>query len=142
MPYLLQAAFWVGVVGTVVAAPLLCILRLEGSYLARAAFQWSSPAVLFLTAALSFMAAYSLLPSTRWRTRIAGVLAGVITFFGFSIITAVMVDLTRGWSGSWPRFIQSFAIVFVMAGWIPLGGGWFAGWLVSKLPDTPAEEAA
>ena len=30
----------------------------------------------------------------------------------------------------------------VVAGWIPLGGGWFAGWLVSKLPDTPVEEAA
>ena len=142
MPYVLQAAFWVGVGGTVAAAPLLCLMRLEPSLLASTAFQWSSPAVLFLTAGLSFLATYMALPPSRWRTRIAGLLAGVITFFSFAIITAIVLDIGRGYFTSLPRVINSFAFAFVLTGWIPLGAGWCAGWLVTKLPDTPAEEAA
>ncbi|HEU4781496.1 MAG TPA: hypothetical protein VFS58_16560 [Steroidobacteraceae bacterium] len=84
MPYLPQAAFWVGVIGTIAALPLVCVLRFQRSYMSEVAFQWSAPAVLF------FMAAFA----------------------------------------------------FVLVGWIPLGGGWLAGWLVAKLPDTPAQEAA
>jgi len=142
MPYLLQAAFWVGVIGTVAAAPLLCVLRMQASYLSSPTFQWSAPGVLFLSAALAFMAALSMLPTSRWRARIAGVLAGVITFFGFAIATAVAMRPAGGSFSAMPGVLQSFALIFVLAGWIPLGGGWFAGWLVSNLPDTPPEEAA
>ena len=142
MPYLVQAAFWVGVVATIAAAPLLCVLRLEPSLLASTAFQWSSPAVLFLTAALSFMSTYAVLPQSRCRSRIAGLLAGVITFFSFAIMTAVLVDTGRGYFTSLPRVVTSFAFAFVLTGWIPMGGGWFAGWLVSRLPGAPSSEAA
>jgi hypothetical protein len=45
MPYLLQAAFWVGVIGTVAALPLL------------GAFMLSSPAALIFIAASAFSAA-------------------------------------------------------------------------------------
>ena len=142
MPYLLQAAFWVGVVGTVAAAPLLCVLRMERSYLAGAAFQWSAPIMLFVTAALTFMLAYAMLPTSRLRARIAGVLAGVITFFSFSVVAWFVMNAGQGPLTLFPGALQSFVVVFVLAGWIPLGGGWFAGWLVSKLPDTPPAEAA
>jgi hypothetical protein len=141
MPYLLQAAFWVGVVGTVAATPLLYLMRMEGAYQFSTPYQWGAPAILFLTAALAFMATYAMLPTSRWRTRVAGVLAGVITFFCFSIITAFVMNSGRGFPDYLPGILRTFTVVFVLAGWIPLGGGWLAGWLVSKLPDAPAEEA-
>ena len=38
--------------------------------------------------------------------------------------------------------LYSFAFAFVIVGWIPLGGGWFAGRAVSKLPDAPTGEVS
>jgi hypothetical protein len=43
---------------------------------------------------------------------------------------------------SWPMVIFPFALAFAVVGWLPLGGGWMAGWIVSKLPDAPADEVA
>jgi hypothetical protein len=142
MPYLVQAAFWVGVIGTVAAAPLLMVLRIQRSYLSEPLFQWSAPAVLFFTAALTFMAVYGLLPSRRWRTRMAGMIAGLITFFGFALWISFMANAGLGPFDRPQGILYSFALVFVIVGWIPLAGGWIAGWAVSKLPDAPAEEAA
>jgi len=142
MPYLVQAAFWVGVIGTVAASPLLCVLRMQHSYLSEALFQWSAPVVLFLTAALTFMAAYGLLPSRKWRTRVAGMSAGIITFFGFALWVSFMANMGLGPLDRSQGLLNSFALVFVVVGWIPLGGGWIAGWAVSKLPDAPDEEVA
>ena len=142
MPYLMQAAFWVGVIGTVAALPLLVVLRFQNSYISASAFMLSSPAVLFFTAAFAFAAVYALLPSSRWRTRIAGMSAGVLTFFGFAIWMAIAVNVrTQVYQTPWPSFLFPFAAAFAVVGWIPIGGGWFAGWVVSKLPDAPAEEA-
>jgi hypothetical protein len=142
MPYLVQAAFWVGVIGTVAAAPLLCVLRFQRSYLSEPFFKVSAPVVLFFSAALTFAAIYELLPSSRWRTRIAGMIAGMVTFFGFAVWTTFMANTGRGPFDHLPGILHSFALVFVFVGWIPLGGGWIAGWVVSKLPDAPSEEAA
>jgi hypothetical protein len=142
MPYLVQAAFWVGVIGTVAAAPLLCVLRMQRSYLSEALFPWSAPAVLFFTAALAFASVYELLPSSRLRPRIAGLIAGIVTFFGFAIWTSFMANVGRAPIDTLPGMLYSFAIAFVLFGWIPLGGGWIAGWIVSRLPDAPSEEAA
>lgn len=142
MPYILQASFWVGVIGTVAAVPLLCLLRFQPSYLSKPIFQWSAPAVLFFIAALTYMAAYGLLPSSQWRTRLAGSLAGIITFFGFAIWVSFMAGVGLGPFDRSQGVVYSFAFVFVIVGWIPLGGGWFAGWVVSKLPDAPADETA
>jgi hypothetical protein len=142
MPYLVQAAFWVGAIGTVAATPLLCVLRMQRSYLTEPLFQWSAPAVLFFTAALTFMAAYGLLPSSRWRTRVAGMMAGIITFFGFAIWIAFMANVVPGPVDGSRGILYSFALAFVVVGWIPLGGGWIAGWVASKLPDAPDEEVA
>jgi hypothetical protein len=96
MPYLLQAAFWVGVIGTVAGAPLLCLLRMEHSYLSEPLFIWSAPLVLFFSAALTFSASHELLPSSRWRTQVAGMIAGVVTFFGFALWTTFMAKVGLG----------------------------------------------
>ena len=143
MPYLLQAAFWVGVIGTVAATPLLFVLRFQNSHMTTGSFMWSSPAVLFLLAAGTFVATYMLLPPGRWRTRVAGMSAGVLTFFGFAIWMSIMVNVrTSGYQTPWPTVIYPFAIAFVVVGWIPLAAGWIAGWVVSKLPDAPGDEVA
>ena len=142
MPYLLQAAFWVGVVGLVAALPLLCVLRVQGSYMSVVGFYWSSPAVVFLLASLTFSATYTLLPSNRWRSRIAATSAGVLTFFGFAIWMSIVVNVRTGnFMSPWPSMLLPFAAAFAIVGWLPLGGGWIAGSLVSKLPDTPVAEA-
>ena len=142
MPYLVQAAFWVGVIGTVAAVPLLCLLHLQGGYLSAGRFQGSSIIVLFFSAALTFAAAYELQPSSRWRTRIAGMIAGVVTYFGFGLWMSFMANVNVRANDSWPMVIFPFALAFAVVGWIPLGGGWIAGWVVSKLPDAPEDEVA
>ena len=92
MPYILQAAFWVGLIGTVAAIPLLFLAPDERSYLTAAAYRMSSIVVLFFMATTAFAALYAMLPSSRWRTRIAGSIAGIVTFFGFSVWMALMVN--------------------------------------------------
>ena len=142
MPYLVQAAFCVGVIGTVAALPLLYLVPAQSWYLTDAAFRASSAVLLFLTAAATFAAIYLMLPSNHWRTRVAGVLAGILTFFGFAIWMRIMVNVRIGNHQSWPDFLYPFVVMFVFAGWIPVSVGWLAGWLVSKLADTPGEEVA
>jgi hypothetical protein len=140
MPYILQASFWVGLIGTAAAIPLLFLAPVEHSYLTVAAYRATSMVVLFFTAAAAFAALYAMLPSSRWRTRIAGSIAGIVTFFGFSLWMAVMINGRTESYLDWPRIVYPFLVMFVFAGWIPISAGWLAGWLVSKLHDTPEFE--
>jgi hypothetical protein len=140
MPYILQASFWVGLIGTVAAIPLLFLAPVGRSYLTVAAHRATSMVVLFFMAAAAFAVVYAMLPSSSWRTRIAGLIAGIVSFFGFSVWIAVMDNgRTRSYL-DWPGIVYPFLVMFVFAGWIPISAGWLAGWLVSKLRDTPERE--
>jgi uncharacterized membrane protein required for colicin V production len=70
------------------------------------------------------------------------VIAGIVTFFCFAFWITFMTKLGIGPVDRAAGILYSFALVFVLVGWIPLGGGWLAGWVVSKLPDAPAEDAS
>ncbi|HEV7606940.1 MAG TPA: hypothetical protein VGO61_06370 [Steroidobacteraceae bacterium] len=140
MPYLLQAAFWVGVIGTLVSAPLLMFLGVQGSFLTAGQFFASSPGVIFLLASLTFSLVYALQPRWRFRARTAGISAALLTFVGFTMWLAIVINLRTWNDNAWPsRWFPQLAS-FAVFGWLPIAGGWFAGWVVSRLPAAPAEE--
>ena len=140
MPYLAQAGFWVGLVGTLVSAPLLMFLQVQRSYMSAGLFFASAPVVIFLLASLSFMAVYSVQPSWRFRARTAGISAALLTFAGFTLWLSIMINVRNGYFNSWPSVWFPHLASFVVFGWLPIAGGWFGGWVVTKLPDAPAEE--
>jgi len=139
MPYILQAAFWVGFIGSLIGTPLAFLLGVRNSNLARDSFLLSTPVVLFLLGATSFALIYSLLPRFRMRSRFAGISAGLLTYFSFLFWLSYAVNLDTG-GRTWGPWWTPFMFALLLMGWIPVSGGWFAGWLVSRLPDSPPEE--
>jgi hypothetical protein len=142
MPYLAQAGFWVGLIGTVVSTPLLLFLRVQASYMNRAQFFASSPLIIFLLASWSFALIYAVQPGWRYRARTAGISAALLTFAGFTLWLSIMVNVSTGSGNAWPTVWYPHLASFAIFGWLPLAGGWFAGWVVTKLPNAPAQENA
>lgn len=90
-----------------------------------------SPLIIFLLAAGLFPLVYILLPPLRQRARAAGMIAGVLTFFAFSVWAAQQVNFVTG-RGPWPAAIFPFVSAFALMGWLPIAGGYCAGWLVER----------
>lgn len=121
---LARASVTVGIVGVLTASPLLAILLMQGSY--RIGPLSFSPLIIFLLAAGLFPLVYILLAPLRQRARAAGMIAGVLTFFAFSVWAAQQVNFVTG-RGPWPAAIFPFVSAFALMGWLPIAGGYCAG---------------
>jgi hypothetical protein len=136
------AALKFGLIAALVSVPLILPVHTmaKPSRVAASVFFPSAPFVVFALAAASFWACHTSLPAGALRGRIAGVLAGLVSFTGFLFWLSFAINI-RHWNGlPWESPGQPFLLAFMLVGWIPLVlGGLAGGWATRRrpAPDAP-----
>ena len=124
----LRACVVVGGIGAAVSIPLVVALGFGTSGLGgrHALFFLASLIAILAFAAGAFALVNAILPSFKRRARYAGALVGVLTFFAYEVVYALVFNYNTGFR-AYPFPLFPYLASFLVLGWIPILGGLFAG---------------